>query len=426
MYPGDCWDPPYALTPESALSPLTTPAQSRGPLPPTATPGSSLLFPTPSSTGDPAASVVAILTQKWPTQDSSTIHFPLPSSSTQDLPSRLGKQSSNVKTTVAASQMTVSAVSTELNPDPSSTPPTPVVIIKGETISLDSPAVTVDGNLVFYSAGSVYIGTKVVAIPTSIVQQGQSPSLVVLSGLSVSVFFSPAPTATVSPPQSLSAGVKSAGTMRGTEISRILPTSPVILPSGALLTIGDETFTPNPIAITIGSQVLSLSGSAITVFNTPLSLGPDGLVVGMTETVQFDPTLVFTVNSAVFTAAPMGYDIDGHTLVPGSAVEIASDVMASLGPSGTDIVLIGSSRTTTIQLAPTTVIGLGGLIMTGFGPIGQPPPAMKTVTASATGPNGSIIYFYGTGTRSTSMHFLLHSRPLPLILYACLVSLATW
>ena len=52
LYPGTCYDPPYAITPASSLSPLTTPSVRLGSPP---TPGPKPKFPNPSPTSTLAA-----------------------------------------------------------------------------------------------------------------------------------------------------------------------------------------------------------------------------------------------------------------------------------------------------------------------------------------------------------------------------------
>ena len=201
--------------------------------------------------------------------------------------------------------------------------------------------------------------------------------------------------------------VGSQGLPRG---SSAIPTSniatPIVLTSGGDLTIGDKTITPNPTAFTIGSQVLSQGGSAITISNTPLSLGPAGLIVDMTKTIQLDPALEFTIEGQGFTAAPTGFDIDGVTLLPGQpGLTIdGGKVVASLGSGGDGIVLVEGGSTTTIPLAQTTTIGLGGVIMSGFAPIDLPTKT-PLVTSSSLAPNGSEIYFNGRGSRILAIKF---------------------
>ena len=77
--------------------------------------------------------------------------------------------------------------------------------------------------------------------------------------------------------------------------------------------------------------------------------------------------------------------------------------MASLQSGGDDIILVGDGSTTTIPLVPTTTIGLGGVIMSGFAPI-EPPLSTSSVTASSTGPNGTEIYFKGQSSKRIDIH----------------------
>lgn len=79
------------------------------------------------------------------------------------------------------------------------------------------------------------------------------------------------------------------------------------------------------------------------------------------------------------------------TLLPGQAVTVG-DTVVSLTP-GESILVVGSHS---VPLAETTTMGLGGLIISGFGP-----PASPTATATTINANGTVLTFFaGPGTKS--------------------------
>ncbi len=94
---------------------------------------------------------------------------------------------------------------------------------------------------------------------------------------------------------------------------------------------------------------------------------------------------VITIGEATFTAnSASDFVIDGQTLAPGAAITL-SGTEISLSPKGTDVVL-GTS---------TESVGLGGMIISGFG-VG----AGLTVTTGSGSVNASAIPVGFTGDAS--------------------------
>ena len=151
LYSGTCYDPLYVLTPESVLTPFTTPAQNGDNIPTTALPGSSLSSPTPSVTVSytspgtisfTTALVVGSQTEKDPVLDSSTLNPSIASSYVQIVPSEVDTQQGSIitKTTGASGKMIISTTAIDPGLSTFTThPSTPDVIVQGQPISLGSP-----------------------------------------------------------------------------------------------------------------------------------------------------------------------------------------------------------------------------------------------------------------------------------------------
>ncbi len=137
------------------------------------------------------------------------------------------------------------------------------------------------------------------------------------------------------------------------------------------ITIGGTTYTANSASqYFIGTQTLVPNSGPITINSAPyaLSIGPSAtaLIVGTsTSSLTATPN---TNPSANTTDHPHAYTIDGQTLSPGSEITV-SGTKVSLGPQGTDVV-VGSS---------TEAVGLGGVILSGFG-AGPTEPAGNATT----------------------------------------------
>ena len=120
------------------------------------------------------------------------------------------------------------------------------------------------------------------------------------------------------------------------------------------VTIDGTTYTANSASqYIVGTQTLIPNGGSITANSTPyaVSLGPsaEGLIVG--TSISLVPTASYP------TRQPPSYVISGQTLTPGSEITVGGTKI-SLGAQGTDVVVGGT----------TEAVGVGGIIMSAFGP----------------------------------------------------------
>lgn len=146
-----------------------------------------------------------------------------------------------------------------------------------------------------------------------------------------------------------------------------IPIVPHPSPIPTVISIGNIVYPENSAsAYLIGSQTLSFNGKPITINATPysLSLGPSGpaLIIGTSTSYLSPPQAtripaIITIGSSLYTEKQRSdYVIGSQTLSPGSAITVAGTVV-SLGPQGTDVV-VGTK---------TEEVGLGSLIIVGFG-----------------------------------------------------------
>ncbi|KAF6234240.1 hypothetical protein HO173_007660 [Letharia columbiana] len=138
----------------------------------------------------------------------------------------------------------------------------------------------------------------------------------------------------------------------------------------SVFTIAGQTFTANPTGFVVDGYSVSRDGSAITLLGTIVSLGPSGLQIGSSTIPLTFPQetaglqSVFTIAGQTFTANPTGFAVDGHSVsMDGSAVTLSGTVV-SLGSEGLQI---GSTTWPLTPAQETADVGLGGLIMSGFG-----------------------------------------------------------
>jgi hypothetical protein len=185
----------------------------------------------------------------------------------------------------------------------------------------------------------------------------------------------------------------------GTALISVSSTIPIASASSSLpaaLSIAGGLYSKNSASGCItGSQTLTPNGPSVTINSIPYfpSTGPSGaaLIVG-TSTSILSPSVptdgagrVITIGEATFTAnSASDFVIDGQTLAQGAAITV-SGTEISLSPKGTDVVL-GTS---------TESVGLGGMIISGFG-VG----AGSTVTTDSGSVNASAIPVGFTGDAS--------------------------
>ncbi|MCJ1364401.1 hypothetical protein MMC16_003511 [Acarospora aff. strigata] len=221
------------------------------------------------------------------------------------------------------------------------------VVVSDQTLSNNGPAITMNGEPVQYSSGSIQVGTNIAPAPTFASQPKlDDPAPQVVGGFTMTPILVSDHPASITPITVAGQAVSydSLGAKVGT--TRILPGAapvtisgtPVSLGSEGLMvggqtfsalawsavygiasklqTIGGETVIVGPSgAVAIGSTTLTVGASPITVSGTPVSLGVAALVVG-SSTIPLAPapkqSFVFTVAGTPFTAHPTGFSIAGH------------------------------------------------------------------------------------------------------------------
>ncbi|KAL9024194.1 MAG: hypothetical protein Q9196_006695 [Gyalolechia fulgens] len=160
-----------------------------------------------------------------------------------------------------------------------------------------------------------------------------------------------------------------------------------------------QTSAVNHVALANGI-VVTLGASAITVTEQIISVLPNGkgvVIDGSTVTIPTATSSaesVFTVAGQVFTAAPTGFAIDGTTVSPGGAAVTVSGTVVSLGTVGLQI----GSKTVALPTSASTV-GLGDVIMSGFGQGDAGPSAAGNGSAGVPGSTGGVEGFQFAGSR---------------------------
>ncbi|KAK4691660.1 hypothetical protein P7C71_g5384, partial [Lecanoromycetidae sp. Uapishka_2] len=234
-------------------------------------------------------------------------------------------------------------------------------LIIGDSIIPPGGRATISGHLVSDGFSSVVIDGSTYALPTNTISEDLIPhSLTLANGVIISA-----------------GGM--AATISGTTYA-IPSDARVVLVNGktmalptefnTVFTVAGQIFTANPTGFVVSGYTVLQGGSAITLSGTVVSLGPSGLQVGSSTTPLAFPQetaelqSVFTIADQTFTANPTAFAVDGHSVsVDGPAVTL-SGTPVSLGPEGLQI----GSTTWPLTLAQETAdVGLGGLIMSGFG-----------------------------------------------------------
>ena len=276
---------------------------------------------------------------------------------------------------------------------PGASSPSNAVVVQGQTLQENGPAVTVGGKALVYSAGSVYVGSSGAVVPTAPPRQGNmNPT--VINGMTFTPVAQPNNQATPTPTPSpiVVAGMTASAGPYGEVIiggQSVAPGAPQVTVAGVPVSLGSSGLIvgsstiqlasiPTKAAlatvagqlitsagsfggIAIGGTTLTPGGSAVTISGTPVSLGGSGLVIG-SNTIPLPAARnpVFTVGGSTFTAAAGGFALaPGTTLTPGGSVSIAGTVI-SLASSGGNIV-IGSS---TVALPSQSVFTVGGSTFT--------------------------------------------------------------
>lgn len=229
-----------------------------------------------------------------------------------------------------------------------------VAVMGGTTVSAGAPAITISGKVVSMGDGVLVVGTQTVALPSASSKGSSEWSPLVTVGNQVITAY---PTGFAVSGTTLlpgHAGITVAGT-------------PISLDPSGLLIVGTSTRTVGPLISAKPSGFIMdgttlLPGQAgITISGTPILLNPLGLLVVGTSTLP---------PNAHITAYPTAFSIDGTTLRPGGPGLTLSGEVLTLESSG--LLVVGSSTLSLDPSRSSDAVGLGGLILSGFGPIGGP------------------------------------------------------
>ena len=171
--------------------------------------------------------------------------------------------------------------------------------------------------------------------------------------------------------------------------------SNVLQPDAAILTVGDQTFTPSKGGFDIAGTAVLPGSAPITIAGTPVSLNPSGEVfVGGSKVhlPQQDsenlPPQTFMVGGEQFSPAVTGFLIAGSQVLPASPPVYISGTPVSLGTSG--VLVIGSSSVDLVsQIRAPDTFKIGGEIITAD-------PTGFYVHGTQILPGSPPVYFSGT------------------------------
>ena len=245
--------------------------------------------------------------------------------------------------------------------------------IGSQTLYPGRSAITMDGALrsLYPPATSVVAGDSTLSLSPD----SPLPAFITIGGL----------TATPSPQSSLPIGTQTllpggpAITISGTYISlapfttEIMVGSSILIPSSTplpeVITVAGFTITEKSASyFVLGTQTLVPGGHGLTFSGVPLSLatGDSALIVG-TSTVLLQPAptsfpgVITIAGTPIIENSASEFVIGTQTLIPGAPAVTVSGTKISLAPDRTDIVI----GTHTENVA--TTLGIGGIIMSGFG-----------------------------------------------------------
>ncbi|MCJ1412759.1 hypothetical protein MMC19_006857 [Ptychographa xylographoides] len=353
----DGQDPPYALTPESGMGPVT------GSMP-TMTSADPIAETTAAAPGS-ISSMVPWNTGFGGSVPTTTPQSPQPSPDPKQNPDP--SQNPDPPQNTDASQSSVpqqdpdpqQAGGSSLNPgsSPTSVPiGPPAIVIQSHTITENADPITINGGTVAYSSGTVYVGTSAQAVPTNPQIQPSSDPMVV-AGLTVSLVPSSAQTPTPAvivqgqtitenaPPITIDGTTVaySAGSVYvGTSVQPV-PTNqpPTQQAPPTPLVVAGLTLTPIP-----GTPSQSLTPTPVVIAGNTISvLNPSAIIIG-TQTALLDHPAI-TVAGQIFSLAASG-------LVEGPASGPASG--PGSGPAST-LVLPAAQLSTTLAAQPTITPG---------------------------------------------------------------------
>jgi hypothetical protein len=394
------YDPPYVLSKVSAMAPPSSPAQAIATTTPQVDPtvASRTYMLTPvsgmgsvvqpqqptASPAQPASSIQpAIISSTADKVKPTPIVNPLP------LPSNPADPTINAPVADTSSSKAAAGVA----PGASSPVPGPGILSQGPAASTQTSRrsfASVASNLAATGGqpapgGVAPVSTITAAMPQPAVTLAGQAITVNPTGFTVGTasVMPNGPAVTVSGVVlSMGSGVLHFGS------STILMPVPQPTANSIVLTANEAVLTATPIGpnFIIASQTLSLGGPAATVSGIPISLVSAGLIVGTATIPGSRAPQVITLNGQTITAnSASDFVLAGQTLVPGGPPITVSGTPVSLGAAGTDVV-VGTS---------TESVGLGGLIISGFGGMAGQVPA----TTGLGVPSSNITFFVGEGGR---------------------------
>ena len=254
--------------------------------------------------------------------------------------------------------------------------------ISGTTISAGGPGVTISGTVISLAhSGTLAIGLNTFPLPSAGAGSDTDSGAVFTVGGQT---FTAIPTAFTIPGIAMAPSYTSRTLIGfGSSMLVIGSTTIQLLPSASVipLTIDGQTFTPETGGFVVAGATLREGGSGTTISGTPISVALSGLVIGSSTFLVTFPTSVFSVGTEVITANPTGFRVGSDSIiVPGGMAITVDGTIISLAPSGA--LVIG---TRTIPLMASTSQGFGAVIMSGFGRIGPSTPTSIGATDSFAG-----------------------------------------
>lgn len=344
----------------------------------------------------------------------------------------------------------------------------PVILVKGQTVTENGPAATVNGKPVVYSGGAVFAGGTRVTVPTVI--PGQPPSPINVAGLS----FTPQPvqthgdgpvpavlvaghTLTEGAPAISVNGAKLAYTSGSVYVNGKAAALPTPAPQPAEqevqpVVVGGLSFyaaapasqqyrAPFPIAtvgghtivreadgaVAIDGATLKPGSSPTVISGTPVSINPTALVISGTpfsvvtsagSTLLVEGTRTLPLSPAAITPPPLeifssiitanadgAYIVGGKTITPDGLAVTVSGTRVSLGHNSGGVEVLVVGSSTSVVDGVMTSGGVGGNSTT-FRGTGALPTTPGGPTSSA-GLGGDIMA--GLGSGATDLRPLLRS-----------------
>ena len=283
------------------------------------------------------------------------------------------------------------------------------VVVAGETVSPDGPAITVSGTPISLGSSQLIVGSSTIQLPnaspsttsSNIVIAGQTfaqlPDGISVAGTTLR---SNGPALTISgTPVSLD----NSGIVIGASTFPL----PTITPEIPLqtLTIDGQAFTAKSDGVAVAGTMLRPNGPAVTISGTQISLGNSGVVIGATTfplptAFPDSPSQTFTLNGQTFTAGSGAVAIAGDTLTPNGPAITISGTPISVDNSS---IVIGSSTfslpTPLLTSAPQTFTidgqtftgESGGVAVAGTTLVPQGPGLTVSGTPISLGPSGLVI-----------------------------------